>query len=291
MAEPSSRLLKSADGTELALHDFGGTGTTLLFVHATGFHSHCYLPMAAELRGNYHCFGIDVRGHGASAVPDGWEVDWSAFGDDALAAAESLAEHGPVVGFGHSMGGASLIMAASRRPNLLDSIILFEPIAFPPNNGAFDETDTPIVRGALRRRRTFRSVDEAYENYRAKRPMSEMVPEALRAYVEHGFRPGIDADGGDVVELRCPPELEAGIFMRGHRNGVWDLLEHTETRATVLGGRIERAEPASVSQAVADRLMNGRYVSLPYLSHFGPFSHPGEVARQILAHSEGTETL
>jgi pimeloyl-ACP methyl ester carboxylesterase len=222
-----------------------------------------------------------VRGHGASTIPPDWDVDWAAFGDDTLAAAHHIADHGTITGFGHSMGGAALIMAASREPVLFDSLSLFEPIAHPPTLTEIDIEAFPIVQGARRRRRRFDSYDDAYENFASKPPLSMMVPEALRNYVDHGFRQVSDEDG-DGVELCCTPELEAGIFITGRNNGLWKLLDATPTPTAVLAGAVEEGQPSATSAQIAERLPNGRYVELPHMDHFGPFTRPEEVARLVV---------
>jgi pimeloyl-ACP methyl ester carboxylesterase len=215
-------------------------------------------------------------------VPPDWDVDWAAFGDDALTAAHDLAAAGPITGFGHSMGGAALIMAANREPALFASLLLFEPIAHPPALTEVDFEQFPIVQGARRRRRRFDSYDDAYDNFARKPPMSAMVPEALRNYVDHGFRPVSDRDGNGV-ELRCTPELEAGIFVTGRKNGLWDLLDATPTPTTVMAGATEDNQPSATSEQIADQLPHGRFVELAHMDHFGPFTHPAEVAAIIVA--------
>lgn len=272
--------ISSTDDVTLALHDFGGAGPTLLIVHATGFNAHCYMPMISTLRDRFHVFGLDVRGHGRSTVPSDWLVDWAAFGDDTDAAAHHLAGAGPITGFGHSMGGAALIMAANREPALFGALCLFEPIAHPPALSEVDIEQFPIVQGARRRRRRFPSYDDAYDNFSSKPPLSMMVPEALRNYVDHGFRPVSD-EQGDGVELCCTPELEAGIFVTGRSNGLWDLLDDATTPTTVVAGAVEVDQPSATSEQIAERLPNGRYVELPHMDHFGPFTHPQEVAELL----------
>ena len=42
-------LIPSLDGVTIAVHDFGGTGSPVLLSHATGFHAHCFEPMASVL--------------------------------------------------------------------------------------------------------------------------------------------------------------------------------------------------------------------------------------------------
>lgn len=275
--------VESVDGVDLAVHELAGTASLppLLISHATGFHARCYSPVAERLGARFHVWGLDHRGHGASTIPAGWQVDWRRFGVDTVRVAETIAPGGALVGIGHSMGGASLLMAAHERPELFGRLVLFEPIAHPPATGdlaGVDMREMPIVQGALRRRATFPSRADALANYASKPPLSLMVPDALSDYVEYGFRDSVDEAGNPVVELCCSPELEADIFMGGRDNGVWALLPDIETPCIVVGGEVLERQPSSNTEAVAAHLADGKYVLEADQTHFGPFSHPTELA-------------
>ena len=121
----------SSDHVSVAVHELGGTGPPLLISHATGFHGYCYLPVADELMSSFTVYAVDYRGHGDTARPDDWAVDWTRYGDDAEAVATAIAPDGGLVAFGHSMGGAALLMAARRRPGLFDVAMLRGDLAGP----------------------------------------------------------------------------------------------------------------------------------------------------------------
>lgn len=276
----------SVDGVRLAVHEMAGSADAppLLISHATGFHARCYQPVADALGERFHVFGVDHRGHGVSTVPDGWSVDWARFGIDTVRVAEAIAPDGGLVGVGHSMGGAALLMAAHARPSMFRQLTLFEPIAHRPASSDLVDVDMrelPIVQGAFRRRRRFRSRDEARVNYAEKPPLSLMRDDVLAQYVEHGFRDVIDDDGSAAVELRCLPEVEGGIFLGGRDNGVWPLLAHIRVPARVIGGVVQPQQPSSGTEAIADELPNGEYVLLEHQTHLGPFSHPEELAALV----------
>ena len=139
----------------IAQHDLGGDGPPLLVSHATGFHGRCYLPLAQELAAHFHCTAFDYRGHGDTPQPDA-PVDWERYADDAHEMATALtARHGaPIDAFGHSMGGACLLMAALREPGLFRRLVVFEPIVFPPggprpnDDGEDDPDSSPMVQAA-----------------------------------------------------------------------------------------------------------------------------------------------
>lgn len=275
--------LASTDGVSLALHDLGGHGTPLLFSHATGFHGHCYAPLARVLTHEFHSWAVDYRGHGASSPPAGWQgeyVDWRGCGDDAVLAASTVASDGGIVGVGHSMGGAALIMAAHRRPDLFSRLVLFEPIVYPPPDPHPDPEEFPLVIGARRRRRRFESFQAAYDNFASKPPLSMFDHDVLHAYVEHGFAPVHDADGDDI-ELCCTPEFEAATFGGSLDNGAWALLPEIEVPVLVLAGVHAEDQPSRIAPAVAEALPNARFVSLPHMTHFGPFTHLTELATLI----------
>ena len=71
----------------------------------------------------------------------------------------------------------------------------------------------PLAEGALRRRPTFASRDEAFENYSSKPPFSALDPDALRAYVDHGFAD--EPDG--TVRLKCRTRDRGGGLPDGRQ--------------------------------------------------------------------------
>lgn len=261
----------SSDGVEIAVHDLGGSGPTLLMSHATGFHGHCYAPMAAELADRYHSVAFDYRGHGDTPRPQG-EVDWERYGDDAEAMAGALDP--PVYAFGHSMGGACLLMAAHRNPGLFSAIVVFEPIVFPPAGIRPTDSASPLSAGALRRRSSFPSFEAAIENYAAKAPLGRFTRPALEAYVRHGFVAGEDGQ----VHLKCRPETEAATFDTGGTHRTWDHLGEISTPVLVICGRPAEMQPSSIAARVAEQLPAGRYLQLDDLDHFGPMTDPALIA-------------
>jgi pimeloyl-ACP methyl ester carboxylesterase len=133
-----------------------------------------------------------------------------------------------------------------------------------------------MVMGARRRRATFPTFQAAIDNYAAKPPLNGFTPDALRAYVLHGFAP--DDDG---VHLKCRPETEAETFSMGPRHDTWDRLPEITTDVLVMAGRVDAGQPSMVAAQVADRLPNGRYLELDQLDHFGPMARPLLVADAI----------
>src|SRR5262245_43213431 len=85
----------STNGVEIAAYDFARSGREragrpLLLSHATGFHGHCYLPLAHALSDSAHSVAFDYRGHGDTPRPEG-PVSWQRYADDAEAMASWFA--------------------------------------------------------------------------------------------------------------------------------------------------------------------------------------------------------
>lgn len=205
---------------------------------------------------------------------------WEGFADDVLAVADALAERtgdGPLVGFGHSKGGASLLLAEARRPGTFRAIYAYEPVVFPPDLVAGASGGNHLADGAERRRERFADRDAAYANFAAKPPLSVLDPEALRAYVDHGFAD--DPDGG--VVLRCRPAHEAQVYRMGSEHPAWSRLPEVGCPVVVARGEPPEPGPAMVAEALAERLPHGRLQVFEGLGHFGPLQDPARVAADL----------
>ncbi len=285
---PPPLTVPSTDGVSIELHDLGGTGPTLLFAHPTGFHGLVWNPLFAHLPG-FHGWAPDLRGHGGSTPPDHGDFDWSGFGADILAVVDAI---GPtsshtadssVVAVGHSKGGAALLLAEQARPGTFASLYLYEPVVLPgdPTGPDGQPLQNPLAAGARRRRTRFASRDEAYGIFAAKPPLSALDPDALHAYVDHGFVDATDEDGNPVVELACTPEHEALTYEGGLAHRAFDHLDEVACPVVVATGDPDDIGPAAFAPPIVESLPDGRLEVFPSLGHFGPLEDPALVAAAI----------
>ena len=201
--QPSGRAT-TADGIGIAYYDLGGSGPLLLLAHATGFCGAVLAPMAGHLTDRFRCIGFDMRGHGASDRPPGDDFDWHGFAADILGVVDHLGLERPS-GFGHSCGGAALLLAEEARPGTFGGLYCFEPIVFPSDTPLSPTVDgNPLAAGALRRRESFGSREEALANFSCKAPFDQLHPEALAAYVDNGFEP-VRTGSGSAAGGRTSP--------------------------------------------------------------------------------------
>jgi len=272
------------DGLAIALTDFGGRGPDLLLVHATGFCAAVLAPLARDLAGSFHCWGLDLRGHGHSARPADGNFAWSGFALDVLAAVDHLGLHRPFA-FGHSCGGASILLAEQARPGTFRGLYCFEPIVFPADDPVENiGMDNPLSTGALRRRETFPSRADALVNFESKPPFSVLDPSALAGYVEGGFELVPPEDGGDgsLVRLCCRREDEAAVYAQSFFHNAFAHLGAVKCPVTLACGEETDVFGLPFLEQYAARLERPAIGVLAGLGHFGPMEGPGQVAESVL---------
>jgi acyl dehydratase/pimeloyl-ACP methyl ester carboxylesterase len=265
--------VRSTDGVKLNLRMMGGSGPDLLVCHATGFHGLAYRPLAQSLKEHFTVWALDFRGHGSSGSAPGDDYAWSGMGADVAACAAAIGAE-RLYGFGHSMGGAALLLAERSQPGTFEGLFLYEPIVLP--RGFFDAPNAnPLAAGARNRREVFGSRAEALQRYSSRSPLAVMRADALAAYVEDGF---VDLPDGRV-RLACSAETEARTF---EASGGLPTEEASaiDVPATVAAGTVVTAasNPGVFAPAIAEALPQGRFQNFESLSHFGPLEVPGVVA-------------
>lgn len=271
-----SHRVSSSDGTEIVYHDLGGSGPTLLFAHATGFHGKVWLPIANALADSFHCYTVDMRAHGDSraSLPPGF--NWQQFGRDISAVIEALGSPQPLFGVGHSKGGAALMLAEYNHPGTFAALYCFEPIVFPKaHTDVAEAAENPMAQGARKRRHVFDSRQAAYDNYAQKPPFNALDPEVLQAYVDYGF---VDlADGS--VELKCQGDDEAVIYGTSGTHGLFEQLGEMSVPITVARG--EESHTAAAANLIVAAMPNATLEEHPEVGHFGPLEDPSRFAARI----------
>jgi pimeloyl-ACP methyl ester carboxylesterase len=273
-------LVPSTDGVQIAVHDLGGDAgmPPLLLAHANGCHAHVFQPLVdAGLATTHHCIGLDFRGHGDSKVPEQLTYEWEGFGADVLAVlADIAAPPGGIVGVGHSMGGAALLIAELARPGTFGALYLFEPIVPPPMEMS-PPPDNVMAASAERRREEFESAAAAVANFASKGPLNQLRADALHAYVHGGFV--VQPDGS--VRIKCRGATEAQIYRMAGGHGTFGRLADVTCPVTIAMGQDIGMGPSAFAPAAAERLPRGRLEIFDHLGHFGPLEAPNEIARHI----------
>lgn len=278
-----------ANGTQLnswrweAIAD-ADSAKTLLFVHATGFHSRCWDQVIQQLP-EFNVICVDQRGHGLSAESD--PVPWSTFGEDLSALVQTLPEQN-LIGIGHSMGGFSLTYALGKAADRFSGICLIDPV-IPASTIDSEESGEGEGTGngqaatmTFRRKNSFESASAMFERFQSKAPYSWWDPEVLRDYCDYGLR-----ENGEDFRLACAPEFEGSIYGGAFQTDLSSTIKSFPRPVTVLRAqRNESGEITSLSDSPTDPQLaalfpDGTDIYLPELSHYIPMQDPTGAATHI----------
>ena len=261
---------------------------TLVFCHANSFPAGTYgVLFEAWRKAGWRVLAPDKLGHDpAYAVTSGWRH----LRDELLAFIEREAHskgHGPVALVGHSMGGYMSLLAASRKPALVNAVVLLDsPIVSGWRAPAFGllKMSGLIRRGgpgkaSARRREHWLSMDAAREHFAGKPLFARWDPRVLADYLRHGFV--ADEEGGGV-RLAFEREVETRIYNTLPHH-VPALLRRHPLRCPVsyVGGK-RSAESRQLGLDFVRRLAGPRWRWVEG-SHLFPMERPEETAAAVLA--------
>lgn len=114
-----------SNGIKIRYTRTGGDKPTLVLLHGLTANGACWTGLAHILENEYDIIMPDARGHGGSGVPD-YGYRYEDLANDVIGLINSLKLPHPVL-LGHSMGGMTAAVVASRSPELLRGLILADP--------------------------------------------------------------------------------------------------------------------------------------------------------------------
>lgn len=245
-----------------------------LLLHSGGFTSRQWRKLAEALAGDFAVLAPDLLGYGESAPwPDGVPFH---FRQD-LDFVESLLGDGDdrVHLVGHSYGGFLALQLALRRPERVQSIAVFDPVAF----GILDEVEDADAFAALS------LVKRTWE------PDASGADEAwLRAFVDWWNGAGAWDRLGEETR-RAFRTMGWKVFQE-----VTSLVDDRTDRATyatitaptlILGGASSPLAERRVVEKLGAALPHATARFLEGVGHMGPISHAPLVNEAIEAHLRG----
>ncbi len=267
--------------------DAGGEGVPLHFLHANGYPPECYAPLFSLLKTQYHLFGMKLRPlwEGANM---GEMNDWHPLSDDLLKFLTTSGQS-PSIGVGHSVGGIVTLRAALRDPDKFRALILLDPVLFVPSflvmwnvirALGLGHKAHPKIAGALKRRRTFDSLELVFRGYRARPVFKYMSDENLRAYIAGIAKPKT----GGGFELAHSPEWEAHIYLTGLWDfDLWQKLPALQVPTLIIRGAETDTFLEKAAELVKKKNPNIQIQTLQKSTHILPLERPQEVFEMMQA--------
>jgi len=213
----------------------------LHFIHGNGFNGLVYEHFLAHFQEHFDLFLSDAQGHGGS--DEGGEfVCWDTSARHFIEAWQHYAgmwSGVEKVGIGHSFGGVNTLLMTRLDDSVFDRMVLLDPIIGPPSwtmavNGLRllrMSKFLPLVRQAKVRGNTWKNYDAAYKYFYQRGTFKGWEDACLDSYLKHGLEP---CPRGQL-RLRCPPEIEAGIF-GSYSKEVWRTLKELEIPTDIFFG-------------------------------------------------------
>ena len=143
----------------------GGSKAPLILLHGLTANGACWTALAHALEGEYDVIMPDARGHGKSSVPD-YGYRYEDHANDVVGLIKALRLSPPIL-LGHSMGGMTAAVVASRKPKVLRGLILADPTFLSPRVQR-EVRDSDVAD--QHRRMLNMSLDELVAEARARHP-------------------------------------------------------------------------------------------------------------------------
>lgn len=217
---------------KLAYYDSETPGDTIVFVHANGYSAGCYRTYQNALKNNYRVLGLDFAGHGRSEHSLDFD-NWLFFRDQLLSLLQKELPSGEkVVGIGHSLGGASTLLASKEEPYLFKKAILLDPVVIGWRMTTLAKIfGNPLAKNAVKRRKKFQSIELVKRAFSKFPAFAHWEEEIFSDYLNTCLRP---TGNGREVELCCDPSMEAKIFsLSSYRIFMKFYGIHTETHVAI----------------------------------------------------------
>jgi pimeloyl-ACP methyl ester carboxylesterase len=174
----------------------GGAKPAVVLLHGLMGSGACWTPLARAIEGEFDVVMLDARGHGDSSAPrHGYRYDDHA--NDVVGFIRGLGLSRPVL-LGHSMGGMTAAVVASRSAGSLRGLILIDPTFLSPERQR-EVHDSDVAD--QHRRALGLQKSELVAQARARHPRRSL--EVIELQVEARLKTRIDA-----FDVLTPPNPE-----------------------------------------------------------------------------------
>jgi len=258
---------------------------TLVFSHANGFPAGTYRRLFEQWQAaGWRVLALERFGHDP-AYPV--TSNWPHLRDQHIALVDSQVQRGgPVFLVGHSLGGYLSLLAACRRPNLAQGVVLIDSpvVAGWRAHGVQVAKATGLIkrvspgRVSSRRRHQWPSAEDALQHFASKSLFARWAPEVLQDYVRAGTEPDPEQGG---VRLAFDRAVETRLYNTlPHHFGAL-LKRHPPACPVHYLGGTRSAEGRQVGMAMTRALTQGR-IGWIEGTHLYPMERPDETAQAVL---------
>jgi pimeloyl-ACP methyl ester carboxylesterase len=257
------------NGRRLHLLDWGGTDRRpLLLLHGFTGHAHAWDTLSIGLQPHFHVWALDQRGHGESD-PAATYGAADAF-DDLSAVVEQLGLSAFVF-IGLSMGGRNAMYFTSKRPHLVQKLVVVDI-------GPEISRRAQAVPIGPPEPEAWNSIEQAAQHLYRGNPYPGI--HYYRWVVSHSLRPRPDGAlvwmwHPSIKERRAPPDIDW-----------WAVVRAITSPTLLLRGQESPVLDRDVAERMARELPRGQLVEIPRAVHTLHEDNPDAVLGALRAFLE-----
>lgn len=262
-------------GLRLLCRHWGeASAPAVVLLHGLRGFSGTWRTLAASLARDYHLIALDQRGRGDSD----WDPHYNYYTDAYLADLEGAVDQLALSSFallGHSMGGTTSYVYASRHPERIAALII-EDIA--PGSSTRGRGAERIVAEMATLPESFGSWGEARHYWRDQRPgiseaaLEQRLVENLREDPDGKIAWRYDARG--IRETRMNPDSNRIVDL-------WPVIDRIDVPTLVIRGERSDFCPGETVDQMCKRNAHIAQVSVPDASHYVHDDAPTQFADHV----------
>jgi pimeloyl-ACP methyl ester carboxylesterase len=263
----------------LKLHywEWQGHQPTILICHGASFHGRCYDRIINEALSGFHVISLDFRGHGRSQKhPPPYKLRW--FGEDVFQFIEILdLPKNNLLGIGHSLGGHSLILAASLAPRqLFQSLLLIDPAIYSLMMYEIGDQILNNNEVILRRKHQWLSIEDMVSTIGKLELYSRWPKDVLHDYCTYAL--------DENFKLACTSEYESSIYRTviKSESNIYEIIQNSKfinyipihIVRTSLDLAADKFEAPPTAPDLVKWFKKGRDTQLIDIKHLFPMEQP-----------------
>ncbi|TGK86281.1 alpha/beta hydrolase [Leptospira bourretii] len=256
---------------ECAYLDSETPGPVLVFCHANGYSAGCYQYYFNLLSKHYRVIAPDFLGHGRSEFSLKFN-NWNVFRDQILALLDFESINKTTI-IGHSLGGASSLLAAAKEPSRFEKVLAMDPVILGWKLILLSKfLENPLAKGAKKRRTHFKSIELVRRSFRKFPAFANFEPSIFEDYLNSCF----ESTGHDSeVKLCCDPKVEARIFGHAHFHVFKNFYGIKTENHIAIPEKFEVCSP-KYANLLAKKHPKSDVTIFPGFTHFFPFERQKE---------------
>jgi pimeloyl-ACP methyl ester carboxylesterase len=283
--EGRASTVRSADGTELHVEEFGpADAPSVVFVHGWTMALRFWRYQIEELARDHRVVAYDLRGHGRSQVPPGFDFSTDALGDDLQAVLEQCVPAGEkALLVGHSLGAMTIVAWAGRHPEEVERRASAVALVCTGMGDIVSEAlilRMPTPLGKLRQ-------EVGRVVLSAPLPLSGPAPLALRGVKYVAMSPGASPARvafAEEMTRACRPRVRAGYGRSLSTLDLYDAIGHVTVPTLVIAGEKDKLTPPGHARKLAEALPSEvELLEVPGVGHLAPLEDPDAVSRALRA--------